>query len=167
MLMLAMPQSLPPWLRKGLEGLGEVVDAAGGEAADLVVGIAEAGEEDDGDLAEGGVGLEPGADLVAVHAGHVDVEEDEVGRDAGGGGEGLGAAGDGGDGVAGLVELFAEEEAVFGDVVNDEDVGGRPAALWRGHGQFWLARAQTVRTRPYLLYHANGLVSMFLPPTHT
>jgi hypothetical protein len=78
-----------------LEGLGDVVHAAGLEGLHLVAGIAEGTEEDDGDAAEDFVFLEAAAGLVAVHLGHVDVEQDEVGALALGGLEGKGATGDG------------------------------------------------------------------------
>src|ERR1043165_339826 len=63
-----------------VEGLGDVVHAAGEEGLHLVVGLRERADEDDGDFLEHGVVLQACANLVSVHLRHGDVEEDEVGR---------------------------------------------------------------------------------------
>lgn len=62
------------------EGLDDVVVAAGGEAAELIGLLDAGGEEDDG---AGDVLADTAADLEAVEAGHIDVEQDEVGRASG------------------------------------------------------------------------------------
>ena len=56
--------------------LGDVVDAAGGEAGAGIV--AARGDEDDGDRRQRGRGLQPPAHLEAVHARHHHVEQDQV-----------------------------------------------------------------------------------------
>ena len=53
-------------------------------APDLVKRLVQGAEEDDRDAAGGVVGLEPPADLVTVHARHVDVQQYEVGREGAG-----------------------------------------------------------------------------------
>ena len=69
-----------------VEGLGEVVVGAGGEAFDDVFGAAAGGEQEDGGVA---AGFAKGADDgEAVAAGEHDVEEDGGGR--------IGCAGRGG-----------------------------------------------------------------------
>ncbi len=59
----------------GRERLGDVVDGADGQAHRLVRFGVGAGDEDDGDVAAGRVGLEAAARLVAIHAGHEHVEQ--------------------------------------------------------------------------------------------
>jgi hypothetical protein len=61
------------------ERLVDVVDRSDFKAASFVFDAGLACEKDDGDFASRGIGLEASADLVAVHAGHHDVEKDEVG----------------------------------------------------------------------------------------
>ena len=63
-----------------LKRLDDVVNAADGKGLDLVEGVVEGAQEDHRDMASAFVGLQFLADLVAVHVGHVDVEQDEVGR---------------------------------------------------------------------------------------
>ncbi len=63
--------------------LGDVVHRAHRQAAPLVLRRAARGQEDDGNVARGGMRLELPADLVAVQAGHHDVKQDQVGRRVG------------------------------------------------------------------------------------
>ena len=74
-----------------LERLGDVVHRAQLQALDLVLGVGEGGEVDDGDVAQGGVGLQAAADLKAVHVRHHDVQEDQGGPGLLGDGQGAGA----------------------------------------------------------------------------
>src|SRR6266403_437428 len=69
----------------GREGLVYVVDRADFEAAGFVFDAGLAGEEDDRDFAGRGICLQAGANLVAIHAGHHDVEKYEVRLFVGGG----------------------------------------------------------------------------------
>jgi hypothetical protein len=62
-----------------VDRLGDVVDAAGGEAGKLVAGVAHDGHEDDRDLARPRVGLETAAGLEAVEPFHLHVEQDQIG----------------------------------------------------------------------------------------
>jgi hypothetical protein len=71
--------------------------AAGGLALDLRLPV-RPGQEDDGDALRSGVALDPPAELDPVHAGHADVEDDDVGRRP------FERAGSGG-GVIGLLQL--------------------------------------------------------------
>jgi len=64
----------------GFEGLLEVVVGTGSEPGHDVGHVGAPGEEDDRDVAELGVGLELSEYLVAVEAGHDDVEQDDAGR---------------------------------------------------------------------------------------
>ena len=61
-----------------VERLSDVIHRADLEPAHLVHGIVKRGQEQHGGLAPACVGLEPAARLVAVHAGHVHVQEDDV-----------------------------------------------------------------------------------------
>ena len=85
-----------------LDGLGEVVVHAGGEAAFAVAVKSVGGEGDDGGMgvgaANGGGGFE------AVHAGHLTVHEDKVVGEGEGHGDGLEAVGGDIDVAAGLAE---------------------------------------------------------------
>ena len=63
--------------------LGDVVHRAQFQALLLVLDLGHGGQEDDRDVTRLRVGLELLADLVAVHAGHHDVEQDQVGRGVG------------------------------------------------------------------------------------
>ena len=108
----------------GIEGFGDVVDGAHVESADFVLGGIDAGEEDDGDVHGGVVGLEVGADGEAVAVGHVEIEEDEVGLDFAGGGETGGAA----EGEVERDGLFSEadfdERMDVAGIVDDQDLIG-------------------------------------------
>ena len=65
----------------------DVVDRADVEALLLLHLLGLGGKEDDGNVARGGNVLQSPADLIAVHAGHHHVEQDEIGL--------FGAVGDG------------------------------------------------------------------------
>ena len=100
--------------------LGYVVGATGLETGDDVLGLGEAGHEDDGDVACTEVGLEAARDFEAVHAGHHGIEQDHIrqglrctlqGRFAVGGDE---------HGVAGFVERIVEDGQVLRHIIHDE-----------------------------------------------
>ncbi len=63
------------------ERLGDVVHAAGAEGPQLIFDAIQGADEDHRDLPRALVQLELRAGLHAVHLGHVDVEDDQVGRD--------------------------------------------------------------------------------------
>jgi hypothetical protein len=63
-----------------LDGLGDVVGAAGGKRRHHMLGLGQAGHEDDGDGGGGLVGLQPARHLEAVHARHHRVQQHDVGR---------------------------------------------------------------------------------------
>jgi hypothetical protein len=116
-----------------VEGLGDVVDGAEVEGGDFVLGALEAGEDDDGDLDGGGVVLEGAEDFEAVHAGHVEVEEDEEGLSFFGQGEALLARG-GADELDVLGAESSLEEAVDVERVVDEEDDGLAIVELRGRG---------------------------------
>jgi hypothetical protein len=116
-----------------LKGLGDVVDTAKAEGADFVEGFGEGADEDDRDSAEPFVGLELFADLIAIHFGHVNVEEDEVGWLTLCGEERELSTGDRADLVAAILEHGGEDLEVGGGVVNDEDIGGAADVTVRLH----------------------------------
>jgi hypothetical protein len=60
--------------------LGEEVLGPGGEAEHHGIAIVKGGDHDDGDGLGSQIALDPAGDLVPVHSGHHDVEQDEVGR---------------------------------------------------------------------------------------
>ena len=63
------------------DGFGEEAAAADETIFGDFGGGDGGGEEDGGDVLEGGVGLEGGDDIAAVHTGHDDVDEDEIGAE--------------------------------------------------------------------------------------
>jgi hypothetical protein len=107
-----------------LEGLGDVVDAAKRERPDLVERFRKGADEDDWNSAERFVGLELFTDLVAVHVGHIDIEEDEVRGFSLGGEEGELSVGDGPDLMAAFLEHAGKDLQVRRGIVDDEDISG-------------------------------------------
>ncbi|MNS60766.1 hypothetical protein D3C72_937770 [compost metagenome] len=65
--------------------LGDVVDGAQGQAQLLVRHFAHGRDENHGDAGRGGIGLQRAAHVVAAHARHHDIEQDQVGLVAAGG----------------------------------------------------------------------------------
>jgi hypothetical protein len=63
----------------GRERFMDIIHGADLETTGFVFGAGLTGKEDDGDFACRGISLEARTDFVAVHAGHHDVEEDEIG----------------------------------------------------------------------------------------
>ncbi len=61
------------------EGLGDVIHPTQREGLDLVFDLVEGADEDDRQRRQVRQAVEPGAHLVAVQVGHVDVEQDQVG----------------------------------------------------------------------------------------
>ncbi len=113
----------------GDEGLGflglddEVVGADGkGKVAVASVGVG-GGVEGEGDVAEGGVALPFAAEGEAVHDGHEDVGNDEIGAGCAGGRQAFAAVGGFGDGQAGALQQEAQEVAVLLLVVHDQNEG--------------------------------------------
>ena len=78
---------------RGVDRLGDEIRRAEFETVRLVFGRIAAGDEDDRDRCGGGVGLELLQHLVAVHVGHHDVEQHDVGRRGQADGQRLLAAG--------------------------------------------------------------------------
>ena len=103
------------------EGLVDVIDAANLEAPGFVLDFGAASEKDDGDVARYGIELEAEADFEAVHFGHEDVEEDEVGDGVGVDEvEGLRAVGGNADAVM-ILEDRVDDLNVFGRVIDQQD----------------------------------------------
>ncbi len=106
-----------------VEGLGDVVHAAGLEALELLRRIAERGEKDHRDGAGRRSRLEAPAGLVAVPAGHQDVQQDQVGSAPLGLAQAIGpVAGDQGL-EAQRVQLGDDGAELDRLVVDDEDRG--------------------------------------------
>ncbi len=131
----------------GIEGFGDVIDGAGVEGIEEVLEVVTGGEEDDGHGGGGGLLFESAADFESVHAGHHEVEEDEVWEVSGDAFEGLGAVGGGHDVIAGLGEHGADEPEVLDGIIDNEDTGvgavgsggwwcdGGGAGVGRGEGR--------------------------------
>ncbi len=103
--------------------LGDVVGGAGVEAGDDVVGFAAGADEYDGDVGGVGLALQAAADFQAVEVRQDDVEQDQVGLDAGGDVE-RALAGIGDEGLVALLahHVLQQPEAV-GSVVDDQNRG--------------------------------------------
>lgn len=103
-----------------LEGLGDVIDRAQRQSADLVLGIGKRGDEDDRDRGQPGIGLERSKRLVAVHAGHHDIEQDQIRRRGSGQLERLRAAGGGRDRVSRIDDHPAQNADVVRNVIDNQ-----------------------------------------------
>jgi hypothetical protein len=106
-----------------LEGLRQVVVAAGVESRDDVAGVGLRRHEDHRDRLEPGVALELAHDRDAVELRHHDVEEDQVRLELAGAGEPFLAVGCGLDLVAVRLEAHAQDLEVLRRVVDGEDEG--------------------------------------------
>ena len=103
--------------------------------------VAVGGDEDDGDVAGAGIDAHEFGGFVAIHAGHLHVEEDEGGVEAEDALEGL-VAGTGGDDFdAEVFEKAFEGDEVFGEVVDDED-----GDFGRGHLRIHVLATRTRRS---------------------
>ena len=102
----------------GVNGLGEIAIDAEAEAALLIF---DDGEDDDGDVHGGGIVLENGSHIEAIHLRHHDVEDDETGDFFADAGESFAAVFSEAHGVALLGEFLLKERADVGIVVDDED----------------------------------------------
>ena len=101
-----------------LEGLDQVVVGAAVEAVDAVLGLGPRGQHQDRHVA---VGAQPAADLDPVEAREAEVEDDQVGDEAGGDVERLDAVGRGADLVALVAQRAAQDVGDLGVVLDDED----------------------------------------------
>ncbi len=104
-----------------LDGLGEVVDRAGGEGFHFVHRLGERGHEEDGHIARFGAGFQAAAGFEAVETGHHHIEEDEVGLGLRGLREGFLAVFSDHELVAGGAERLDEHAEIGGRVVDDEN----------------------------------------------
>jgi hypothetical protein len=103
------------------ERLVDIVHCAHLETPRFVFGGSLPGEKDDRDFTCGGIRFEARTNFVAIHAGHHDVEEDEIGL-LFGGGESKSFFAVGGDlGFIGILESAGDHADVEGSVVDDED----------------------------------------------
>ena len=101
-----------------LEGLDQVVVGAAVEAGDAVLGLGAGGQHQDRHVA---VGAQPAADLDAVEAGEAEVEDDQVGDEAGGDVQRLDAVGRGLDLVALVAQRTPQDVGYVGVVLDDQD----------------------------------------------
>ena len=100
-----------------LERLDQVVVGAAVEAGDAVLGLGAGGQHQDRHVA---VGAQPAADLDAVEAREPEVEDDEVGDEAGGDVERLDAVGRGAHLVALVAQRAAQDVGDVGVVLDDQ-----------------------------------------------
>ena len=109
----------------GHDRLGDVVDAAGLQALDDVLGLAQAGHEDHRHMRQRLVLLQAAAGLETVHARHHGVHQDHVGRDRSHDRQRLLALERDQHGHAGLLERVGQHAQRVGRVVDHEhDIAG-------------------------------------------
>ena len=106
-----------------VEWLGDVVDTASREGAYLVDGFAVGADEDDGDGGQHRILLQFRAHLVAIHHGHIDVEQDEIRGIGVGGLESQAPAGNRPRAVAAAFEHVGQHLEIGWGVVDDQDAG--------------------------------------------
>ena len=104
-----------------LEGLDQVVVGAAVEAVDAVLGLGAGGQHQDRHVA---VGAQAAADLDPVEARQAEVEDDQVGDEAGGDVERVDAVGGGADLVALVAQRAAQDVGDLGVVLDEEDAAG-------------------------------------------
>ncbi len=115
--------------RKLVDRLGEEVVRAAFEATDAVGGLVERGDHHHREMHGGRVGFQTGADFEAVHAGHHDVQQNDVAASIAAELERFGPVRRGND-----VEIFGREARfqeldVRKQVVDDQDACGHVAAV--------------------------------------
>ncbi len=116
------------------EGLGDVVVGAFVECGDFHGLLLADGEDDDGGFGEAADGA---GELDAVHLGHGEVGDDEVGLGGAEELEGFEAVVGDGDFVAAGLERGAEDAGDLALVVDDEDAHARdPSGLWLESSSF-------------------------------
>lgn len=129
-----------------MDGLRDVVDGAGLEGAEFLLGLVERGHEEHRHVAGMRVSLETLAGGDAVHAGHHKIEEHDVGRGVFEERERAAAALGDEDFVAGFGERIEQERKVGGGVVDDEDATRVGTAHGDGERPEW-ARSRSSRMR--------------------
>jgi hypothetical protein len=112
------------------ERLGDVVVAAGGEPAELILGRITGGQEDD--RRAGALGAEATRDLEALHVGQHDVEHDQVRTVPLGGLHGLGARGRGDHVEARVPQAGRQQLQDVRLILDNKQPGVRPLLLIGG-----------------------------------
>jgi hypothetical protein len=107
-----------------VDGFGDVVDGAGGEGADFLIGRIDRGEENDRQGGGGRSRAKRGANRETILPGHDDIEEDQVGGAAGEDIAGSGATIGEEDPDAFAPQSVANYAETGGSVVDDENGGG-------------------------------------------
>jgi len=105
------------------DGLGDVVHGPEFQPLGFIAHFGLGGQEDDGDVTRGGIGLESSADLIAVHFRHHDIEQNQVrgGIRAGDSQRALTAVGD--FDLVFVLEQAAHQCQVVRDIVNHQHTG--------------------------------------------
>ena len=109
-----------------LEGLDQVVVGAAVEAVDAILGLGPRGQHQDRHVA---LGAQAAADLDPVEAGQAEVEDDQVGDEAGGHVEGVDAVGGRLHLVALLAQRAAQDVGDLGVVLDDQDAAADLGSL--------------------------------------
>ncbi len=107
-----------------IERLVHEVVGAGLKTGQAIVAAVERGQQDNRNMTRVGVLLELPADLVAIDAGHHDVEQDNVGLRRNSLGNGAAAVRSADHLIVIGFELGLEQAHIGGDVVDDQDARG-------------------------------------------
>ena len=110
---------------RGIERLGQEILGAGLDAPDDGAGVLDPRDHDHRDVAESLVVLEALEHLDAVQAGHLDVEQDQVGRFGLERRERVEAVLELDRAVPVVLEMLGEQSAIQRIVIDDRDRGGR------------------------------------------
>jgi hypothetical protein len=106
----------------GLKGLGDVINAAGLKTLDFLLCVAKGAYKNNGDAAALLVRLQATAHLIAIHARHIYVEQDQVGSLGGHGFQSQSAVGGRTDAIAALGQHFGEETQAGGGVIHHQNL---------------------------------------------
>ncbi len=117
-----------------IDGLGEIAVHAEPKAAFLVL---HDGQNDDGDVHGGGIVLENGRYIEAIHFRHHDVEDHQAGSFLADEGQRLAAVFGETNGITRFDELLLQQRANVGVVIDNQNGLARAGDAWRHFSRNW------------------------------
>ncbi|MEY3458010.1 MAG: hypothetical protein RL215_1167 [Planctomycetota bacterium] len=132
---------------EAIDWFGEEVVAAGLDGFFDVSGFIECGDDQYGDHAFGRIIFDLCADFIAAHAGHHDVEKDQIWQVLIDHLHGLLAIGSHENLIAFVGEVGFQQFAILLDIVGDEDAGGGDIDIGVLHVGLSVARQRSVAAR--------------------
>lgn len=121
---------------EAIDGLGEEVVGPGIDGSFDIANFIQCRHHDDGDVTEFSIRFDFFADLKAAHAGHHDVEDDDVGVDVGDALHGFEAVARGDDGARHVIEIGLKKFEVLFVVVDQKDGRGSGPEVGQEVGGF-------------------------------